>query len=283
MPHFCRSRLVAVAGWCLFVASIASPKPSQAAEPNPSKRLVMVELYTSQGCDMCPTAEKILGDLGQLPGVVPIAFHVDYFDAAWKDRFSDPMYSQRQMTYNQIYTKPKPADYGLYYTPMMMVNGTQSVNGRDAPTARKAIQLAAAQPSEIRLTADLKREPSGRTGTVAVRVTPRSGKLAGRSLLVCGVLREDGVSTNVLAGENKGKTLVARYPARQTKFEITKVEGSSPVSRQLTFTADPSWNATKLRLAVFVQDQKSGEVYQVTDQPWEPETKPLATTTLISK
>src|ERR1044071_4466948 len=103
-----------------------------AADRTEATRMVLVELYTSQGCDMCPTAEKILGALAERDRrIVPIAFHVDYFNKPWKDVFSDPLYSQRQMSYNQIYTKPKPAEYGLYYTPMLMIDGEQSVNGRD--------------------------------------------------------------------------------------------------------------------------------------------------------
>ena len=77
------------------------------------RRMVLVELYTSQGCDMCPAAEKMLGALAERDrGIVPIAFHVDYFNDPWKDVFSDPLYSQRQMAYNQLYTKPKNASTG---------------------------------------------------------------------------------------------------------------------------------------------------------------------------
>jgi Protein of unknown function (DUF1223) len=87
-------------------------------EPPAATRKVLVELYTSQGCDMCPQAEEWLGALAQRNHrIVPIAFHVDYFNDPWKDVFSDALYSRRQMTYNQLYTKPKNAEYGLYYTP----------------------------------------------------------------------------------------------------------------------------------------------------------------------
>src|ERR1700677_2653645 len=80
------------------------------AEDDQTKRMVLVELYTSQGCDMCPTAERMLGALAERDRrIVPIAFHIDYFNDPWKDVFSDPLYSQRQMTYNQLYTKPKNA------------------------------------------------------------------------------------------------------------------------------------------------------------------------------
>src|SRR3954470_6074020 len=108
-----------------------------------SSRKVLVELYTSQGCDMCPTAEKILGALAERDRrIVPIAFHVDYFNDPWKDVFSDPLYSQRQMAYNQLYTKPKNREYGLYYTPMLMIDGKQSVTGRDPASAEAAIRQA---------------------------------------------------------------------------------------------------------------------------------------------
>src|SRR5215475_8044668 len=92
-------------------------------EPNAARK-VLVELYTSQGCDMCPAAEKVLGALAERESrIVPIAFHVDYFNEPWRDIFSDPLYSQRQMAYNQLYTKPKNEEYGLYYTPMLMIDG----------------------------------------------------------------------------------------------------------------------------------------------------------------
>ena len=51
---------------------------------------MLVELYTSQGCDMCPEAEAILGAVADKgPKFVPVAFHVDYFNAPWKDVYSD--------------------------------------------------------------------------------------------------------------------------------------------------------------------------------------------------
>ena len=126
------------------------------------KRMVLVELFTSQGCDMCPTAEKILGALAEKdPRIVPIAFHVDYFNDPWQDVFSDPLYSQRQMTYNQLYTKPKNADYGLYYTPMLMIDGEQSINGRDPASAEAAIRQALAKKPGVGLEVALHSRATG--------------------------------------------------------------------------------------------------------------------------
>ena len=130
------------------------------------KRVVLVELFTSQGCDMCPAAEKMLGALAERDrGIVPIAFHVDYFNDPWKDVFSDPLYSQRQSAYNKLYTGPKNAEYGLYYTPMMMIDGEQSVNGRDAHSAQRAIRQALARKPAVAIDVDLALARDGLSGT----------------------------------------------------------------------------------------------------------------------
>ncbi len=241
-----------------------------------SERKVLVELYTSQGCDMCPTAEKVLGALAERDRrIVPIAFHVDYFNDPWKDVFSDPLYSQRQATYNQLYTKPKNREYGLYYTPMLMIDGEQSVNGRDPASAGAAIRQALARKPAVRLDVALNLKGDGLSGTVTIKVTSRSIRAEQSPLLVCAVLREDGVVTAIPSGENKGRSLVARFPARQTKYEFIELNGKSPSTQRFSFEIEPTWKRQNLRLAVFVQDKRTGIIYQATDLPWR-STSPAA-------
>jgi hypothetical protein len=233
------------------------------------KRMVLVELYTSQGCDMCPAAEKILGALAEKERrIVPIAFHVDYFNDPWKDVFSDPLYSGRQMTYNRLYTRPKNPDYGLYYTPMLMIDGVESVNGRDPASAEAAIRQALARKPAVDLEVAIDVSGDGLSGTAAIKVTSRSPRVEKSPLLVCAVLREDGVVTDVPSGENKGKSLVARFPARRTKYEYIEINGKSPSTQRFPFEIAPTWKRQNLRLAVFVQDKRTGVVHQAADIPW---------------
>src|SRR6185503_5827222 len=57
----------------------------------------IVELYTSEGCNSCPPADRWMSTLKADPSVVALAFHVDYWDRlGWKDRFASPAYTQRQ-------------------------------------------------------------------------------------------------------------------------------------------------------------------------------------------
>jgi hypothetical protein len=263
-------RRIAILGLALpLLVTFGTGRAAAADGRDDSKRMVLVELYTSQGCDMCPEAEKVLGALAARDKrVVPIAFHVDYFNNPWKDVFSDPLYSQRQMVYNQIYTKPKPAEYGLYYTPMLMVDGEQSVNGRDPASAEAAIRQALSRKPAVGLDVALALSKDGLTGAATVTVTSRSPRAEKTPLLVCAVLREDGVVTDVPSGENAGKSLVARFPARQTKYDFVELDGKTPATKRFPFSAGPDWKRQNLRLAVFVQDKRTGAVHQAADLPW---------------
>lgn len=264
-----RHRIRVLAPLILLSIPAAPDRTAAGDTRGESKRMVLVELYTSQGCDMCPAAEKMLGALAEQDrGIVPIAFHVDYFNDPWKDVFSDPLYSQRQMAYNELYTKPKNSEYGLYYTPMMMIDGEQSVNGRDAAAAKTAIRRALARRPAVALDVALALEPDNRSGTATIGVTSRSPRAEKTPLLVCAVLREDGVTTRVRSGENAGKSLVARFPARQTKYEFIELDGKSPATQRFRFAIEPAWDRSKLRLAVFVQDKRTGAVHQAADFPW---------------
>jgi hypothetical protein len=254
----------------IFVAGYE--REAGAEESDDSKRSVLVELYTSQGCDMCPAAEKLLGAMAERERrIVPIAFHVDYFNNPWKDVFSDHLYSQRQMNYNELYTKPKNPEYGLYYTPMLMIDGQQSVNGRDAASAETAIRQALSRKPAVSLTAKLDLKSDGRGGTAEIKITSRSVQAKKTPLLVCAVLREDKVVTEIASGENGGKSLVARFPARQTKYNFIELDGNTPVTQRFDFSVLPGWNSQNLRLAIFVQNKQTGVVYQATDIPWQSE------------
>ena len=64
----------------IFIAWWFSPA---FAEENPQAALpvVLLELFTSQGCYSCPPAEKLLGeDFARRPHVMALELHVDYWD-----------------------------------------------------------------------------------------------------------------------------------------------------------------------------------------------------------
>ncbi|MFO0951023.1 MAG: DUF1223 domain-containing protein [Isosphaeraceae bacterium] len=226
---------------------------------------------------MCPKAEQLLGKLKELgygpDRVVPIAFHVDYFNKPWKDRFSDPAYSSREMAYNTVLKRND-----LYFTPMMMVDGRYPMLGSDQPKAQAALKRVAAERPGASIQASLEGSDP-RQKTLRARVVPPSG----REVMVGVALYEDPVTTEVKSGENEGKTLIERYAVRKFVWERIKAgQARSGVAQSLTFKLDAPAEAdpSKCGVAVWVQDWNDGRVYQADSLPWprSAETKPSVTT-----
>lgn len=95
----------------------------------------ILELFTSQGCSSCPPADAVLAKyaLQNNPNVIPLAFHVDYWNRlGWKDPFSKKEFSERQQLYAQQMNSETT------YTPQLVINGTYDVLG-SAESAIKEI------------------------------------------------------------------------------------------------------------------------------------------------
>ena len=84
----------------------------------------LVELFTSEGCSSCPSAEKWLSALKSnrdlWKKIVPVAFHVDYWDhLGWRDRFAKREFTSRQHRYAAAWGGDS------IYTPGFVVNGKE--------------------------------------------------------------------------------------------------------------------------------------------------------------
>lgn len=156
----------------------------------------LIELYTSQGCSSCPPAELWLGKLQEdsrlWEQLIPIAFHVDYWDyIGWKDQYAKPEYSQRQQRYQN--------ERGIktVYTPSFIVNGKEwrSWFGlRKLPVADQAVGELAVRLQEDKLIASF-----------------QSVSQQQRPLLLNIAILAVGVTENVTRGENAGKTLAQDF------------------------------------------------------------------------
>lgn len=126
-------------------------------------RKVVVELFTSQGCSSCPPADGYLAQLAKNPDVIALALHVDYWDyIGWTDQFGSPQFTERQKAY------ARAEGHRVIYTPQMIVNGTERVEGADARTVEANVRRHLDQPSPIALS--LTRDGDA----VTIRATPLS-------------------------------------------------------------------------------------------------------------
>lgn len=94
----------------------------------------VVELFTSQGCNSCPPADRLLGELAERNDVLALSFNVDYWDyLGWKDTLARPENTERQQRYARILANRR------IYTPQMVIGGGIDAVGSDIPAVTGAI------------------------------------------------------------------------------------------------------------------------------------------------
>lgn len=127
----------------ILAAGLAFGGPVAADE-----NLVVVELFTSQGCASCPPADSLFGELAQRDDILALSLHVDYWDyIGWKDEFADPAFTARQKAYAYAHRKSS------VYTPQMIVGGSDILVGLKPMTLADLLQIHAAKPAGVELTA----------------------------------------------------------------------------------------------------------------------------------
>jgi hypothetical protein len=166
----------------LFVGFVAAA----GAETRP----VVLELFTSEGCSSCPPAEVIVNELAQRPNVLPLSFHVDYWDdLGWRDRYSLAAATKRQRMYARTLRRSS------VYTPQAVIDGSRDIVG----SQRAAVMDAISGHRDGVATS-----VSATGGTIQIRVGAGSDA-ATADVLPLGYLRE--ATTSIGRGENSGRTL----------------------------------------------------------------------------
>jgi hypothetical protein len=172
-----------VSGLALAVAQGPNARGVRAAAP------VVLELFTSQGCSSGPPADALLGSLAREPGVIALAWHVDYWNGlGWHDPYSTTLATARQQRYASEFQDE-------VYTPALVVNGAHMVVGSDGPAVKAAIGAA----SGFGVAATLRRTDAGLVAEIGAAGVPVSA-------LVASYDAQD--ATPVRAGENGGRMLI---------------------------------------------------------------------------
>jgi len=77
--------------------------PARAADDRPT----VVELFTSQGCGSCVTADAYLHSLAKRDDVIALTFPVTYWDyLGWKDTLARPEFDERQRAFAPLPQAP---------------------------------------------------------------------------------------------------------------------------------------------------------------------------------
>lgn len=160
---------------------------------SPSAQVALLELYTSEGCSSCPPADrwvsKMVSDERLWKQVVPVAFHVDYWDyIGWKDNYAEPEYGARQRTF------ARQGHLRSVYTPGLVVAGQEWRGWFRRPV------LAIDEPPTV---GPMKLE----IGDAHIDVEYSPERINVKDVEAHVAILGFGISTDVKAGENHGRKL----------------------------------------------------------------------------
>ena len=277
LPRACLIPTVKAAIGFLMATAWSATAPVSAATAggctaaSPAYTLALAELYTSEGCDSCPPADKWLSGLaakGWGPDkVVPLSLHVDYWDyIGWKDVFAQRQFTARQRNLAKL------GGSTFVYTPQVVLAGrdfrgwsggafdaqVKAVNARPARAdIELALSLANGQVSIIA-------SATGKSGTSAALVAPGASGAAGAAgnraqLFVA--LTQNRIVSPVKSGENRGVTLTHDYVVREWLAPAPLgADGKARIEKQIVPPKGAPTN--DLGVVAFVQDVATGEVLQ---------------------
>jgi len=209
---------------------------------------VLVELFTSEGCESCPPADQLLIELirtRSIAGaqVIGLSEHVDYWNQlGWTDPFSSKQFSDRQTAYGKALRKD-------VYTPQVVVDGRFVAVGSNREEVIQAIRSAAEKTTpavSLAWTPDLR-----------ITVEPNRWTVGADVYLA---ITEDGLRSDVRRGENAGRQLSHAAVTRVlTRIGATGRDGSFSQNVPVAPMVDLSWRRSALRVVVFLQT-KNGVV-----------------------
>jgi hypothetical protein len=215
------------------------------AAAQPARAPVVVELFTSQGCVLCPPVDAFLAELALRDDILPLALHVDYWDyIGWKDVFAQPAFTQRQKRYSKVMGNR------MIYTPQMIVGGVSEIAGNKPDQVLAAIAAHKARPSPVRIEV-LQAQGGGHV----IRLRAMRG--LDRPVRVVLVRFEPMSEVMIKRGENAGHTL--QYVNAVTDWLVLGTwDGAAPAQFDV-----PQEGPSTRRGAVLVQEEGPGAVLTV--------------------
>ena len=253
---------VATSMQVFMMSANAAGCSNPAAVTSGTRTASIVELYTSEGCDSCPPADKWFSTLSyKRDGVVPLAFHVDYWDyIGWKDPFGKPAYAERQRS-----TVTRQGSRTVY-TPQVMLDGKDARAWTFNSKFDAGVRELAARPAlaVMTLAANSSNSIPGAV-EVAVSVNVPDAALRNDSALFIAVT-ESNLQSRVTAGENRGNILKHNHVVRELIGPIAiRASGVMNIRRSVDLAGN--WKREDMEVAGFVQNLRNGEILQALSTP----------------
>ena len=241
-------------GWVLGVVLMLCGVASAHAQGT-QRVPVLVELFTSEGCNSCPPADALLRELldeQSIPGVIVVALseHVTYWDQqGWKDPFSATQFTTRQQQYGLRF------NLDSIYTPQVVINGTREFVGSDRRSIERALSDAAKATK-----ADMKLAVTASNGTWNISVSGEALAMESNAELLIAIV-EDHLTIDVKRGENANRQLTHSAVVR-----VLRSAGDAKKAGALSIPIDPGWKRANLHVIAFVQSRSDRRVIGIAKQ-----------------
>jgi len=245
----------------LIAFALAGPLVIRAQASGATPSVILVELFTSEGCSSCPPADALLRQIdrtttasGQL--IVGISEHVTYWNSlGWQDPFSAATFTDRQNAYGQRF------HLDSVYTPQMVVNGSDQFVGSDKASLFRAIQQQSTRNDSFAL----KILSANLTGDSLSITFSATGTIPGTGADIVAVLADDSDQSSVQRGENSGRTLthvaVARSLTRVATIHSAQ-EATVSITLPSAFQSTPHHH-----LILFAQAPAYGRILGADSKP----------------
>ena len=227
--------------FCIGLSAFSQEKP-----------IVVVELFTSEGCSSCPPADRLLSSIVNAEHadaeVIALSFHVDYWDyIGWKDPYADSRFSKRQRNYARKLVSS-------VYTPQMVVNGRTQFVGSNRSSWKKALsdEKSSARVKPLEITSKSLEDNK-------LRVTVAS-QSSGDFINVAVV--ERNLSQSVNRGENRGRLLTHDNVVRAFDSKLSGEE-----SNKFEIVLPDNLDLTKSSLVVYNQNPSDLEITEAKKIP----------------
>lgn len=221
--------------------AVATSASAECTAQGASTRPRLVELYTSEGCSSCPPADEWLRHLPAEANLAALEFHVDYWDSlGWRDRFADPRYSTRQ-----LHQARRDGGTGAF-TPQVVLDGRnwpgwhRSEGRAQAATSLAAMRMMIAPGPALHVSVETTMEHPADAGAFRNYVA----------------ITEDGLASQVRAGENRGALLRHDHVVRA-------FAGPLPLTAEADIKLPKDLDTAHATVVAFVQRESDGAVAQV--------------------
>ena len=242
----------------ITLTGVASIVGYARAATSDTKKPVLIELFTSEGCSSCPPADRLLQSLDEKQPfagaeLVVLSEHVDYWNGdGWVDPYSSRLFSERQRMYAEQF------DLDSVYTPEAVVDGQRETVGSNAVAILDAVEQVT-RDQKVSLTVSNPVRDGNK-----IKIHLASGDLKNEATVYV-ALAENKVQSQVAGGENGGR-LLTQVAVVRVLSPVGTVKAGSSFSKDVVVPMPARIPANGMRVVAFLQDGKSRKILGATEE-----------------